>query len=346
MGRARSATVARMDPADARYPAVPAAKGHYESWYLKAGDAVARQAVWLRYTIHKRPGEAPVGSLWITLFDGDGPHAAKVSLPAGELRPAIGGGVRIGDSAIGDAGASGTVPELAAWDLRFAPTDPTQPAAGEPFPYLPRPWMYTAPLPRTKALSLLPAIRVSGELAVRGRTVSLNGWPGMVGHNWGAEHAERWIWLHGTAFEEQPTAWIDAIVGRIQVGPWTTPWIANGCLSLDGVRHRLGGINRTRATKIDERPERAAFTFPGAGLTVHGEVGAPREDVVGWVYADPAGPEHHTAHCAIADMTLHVAASAGSDARPCTLTVRGGATYELGMRERDHGIPIQPFSDP
>jgi hypothetical protein len=31
---------------------------------------------------------------------------------------------------------------------------------------------------------------------------------------------------------------------------------------------------------------------------------------------------------------------------PLTLEVRGGATYELGMREHDHGIPLQPFSDP
>jgi hypothetical protein len=25
--------------------------------------------------------------------------------------------------------------------------------------------------------------------------------------------------------------------------------------------------------------------------------------------------------------------------------VPGGAAYELGMRERDHGMPIQPFAD-
>jgi hypothetical protein len=25
--------------------------------------------------------------------------------------------------------------------------------------------------------------------------------------------------------------------------------------------------------------------------------------------------------------------------------VEGGAAYELGMREHDHGVPIQPFAD-
>jgi hypothetical protein len=28
-----------------------------------------------------------------------------------------------------------------------------------------------------------------------------------------------------------------------------------------------------------------------------------------------------------------------------TLALRGGAAYELGMRERDHGMEIQPFPD-
>ena len=64
---------------------------------------------------------------------------------------------------------------------------------------------------------------------------------------------------------------------------------------------------------------------------------------MGWVYSDPAGPQHHTAHCAIADMTLTVLRP---DQPPRTLTVSGGATYELGMREHDHGIQIQPFTDP
>jgi hypothetical protein len=27
------------------------------------------------------------------------------------------------------------------------------------------------------------------------------------------------------------------------------------------------------------------------------------------------------------------------------LRLRGGAAYELGMREKDHGMPLQPFPD-
>lgn len=326
-----------MEPSDARFPPVGPSGGHYESFYLKCGDAAAREALWLRYTVHKRPGDAPVGSLWATFFDADGPRAAKVTPGPEQLGWGGADWVRIGDGRIGADGCRGSIPELAEWDLTFEGDEP-------PFPYLPSSWMYIRKLPRTKALSLRPAVRVSGTVTVRGRTAQLDRWPGMVGHNWGAEHAERWIWMHGTAFEASPEAWLDATIGRIKIGPWTTPWVANGCLSLDGVRHRLGGLGKTRAVHVDERAEHARFTLPGDGIVVHGEVSAPRELVVGWVYSDPEpGSEHHTAHCAIADMTLTVE----RDGRPpVVLGVAGGATYELGMRERDHGIPIQPFTDP
>jgi hypothetical protein len=330
-----------MQPSDARFPALEPAAGHYESFYLKAADAASRRGLWIRYTVHKRPGAAPVGSLWATLFDDGGPYAAKATLPPPALH-AVGSGardyLRIGEARIGHDGARGAIDDLAAWDLAFAGDEP-------PFPYLPRDWMYRTPVPRTKALSLRPGIRISGEAIVGGRAVTLADWPAMVGHNWGAEHAERWIWLHGAAFAERPDAWLDATIGRIKLGRWTTPWVANGCLSLDGVRHRLGGIGRTRATAIQETPERCRFVLPGDGIGVRGEVRAPREDVVGWLYSDPAGVggTHFTAHCAIADLTLTVLRG---DRPPLVLRVDGGATYELGMRERDHGIPVQPFGDP
>ena len=164
----------------------------------------------------------------------------------------------------------------------------------------------------------------------------------MVGHNWGAQHAERWIWLHGAGFEGRDDAWFDAALGRIKIGPWTTPWVANGVLSLDGVRHRLGGLGATRRTEVSERPDGATFALPGREITVQGQVGADRKDFVGWVYADPDGSEHNTVNCSAADMALTVSRPAQP---PLTLRLDGGAAYELGMREKDHGTPIQPFSD-
>src|SRR4051812_503849 len=220
---------------DAQSPTVARDAGHYESFYLKAAHPSEPRAVWIRHTVWKAPGGEAVGSLWCTLFDAswERPVAFKQTLSDPAVRD--GAYLDIGEARFADGTVTGPH-----WDLTFTP-------GGEAFPYLPRSWMYRAKLPRTKAESLYPEARFSGRVELGGRAMELDGWPGMIGHNWGAEHAERWIWLHG--------AGLDAILGRVRVGRWTVPWIANGFLDLDGERHRLGGIERVRSTRVNEQPD-------------------------------------------------------------------------------------------
>jgi hypothetical protein len=324
------------DVTRARFPEFTAG---YESYYLRAARPDGGLGIWIRYTVHRRPGEEATGSLWFTLFDADapGPVAAKVTVPG----PEAGGAewIRIAGARIGVGSAAGavTVPDGAdvAWDLRFT--------GAETLCHLPRDWMYRAPIPKTKPVSLHPAARFDGTVTVDGREIALDQWPGMVGHNWGSQHAERWIWLHGMAFDGQDDdTWLDVVLGRIKVAGMTTPWTASGAVSLGGERFELGGPKRIRGTQVDESPDRLAFTLPGAGVEVAGVVSAPRERFVGWVYADPDGSEHHTVNCSIADLTL----TASREGQPALrLESPGRAAYELGMRERDHGMVIQPFPD-
>ena len=82
--------------------------------------------------------------------------------------------------------------------------------------------------------------------------------------------------------------------------------------------------------------------MPGKDVLVHGRVTAPEKDFVGWVYADPKGPEHHTVNCSVADLELTVERPG---LPPRRLTLAAGAAYELGMRETNHNIPIQPYPD-
>jgi len=51
------------------FPGVPLRAGMYESFYLRAVAPDEPVGAWIRYTVHKRPGRAPRGSVWCTIFD-------------------------------------------------------------------------------------------------------------------------------------------------------------------------------------------------------------------------------------------------------------------------------------
>jgi hypothetical protein len=338
-----------------RFPRVPARAGHYESFYLKACQPGGGRGVWIRHTVHKRPGAEPTASIWLVFFDreADSPQAAKLTLPARELSVPPGGWIKVGPAEIGPGHARCGVPltriaeegnaaeresglSAASWDLTFS-------GVAAPCRYLPAEWLYRAPLPRTKFIAPVPDARFDGNLELAGgRAIDVAGWQGMVGHNWGSEHAERWIWVEGAGLDGDPGAYLDVGAARVKLGPRASPWIAAGMLALDGETHRLGGLAAARSTKVEEAPTACSFFLPGRDIVVHGRIAAPEKDFVGWVYADPRGPEHNTVNCSVADLELTIERP-GRPARQLTLAAAGA--YELGMRESDHGIPIQPYPD-
>jgi hypothetical protein len=320
------------------FPGAARGRGHYESFYLRLSHPTEPLGVWIRHTIHKPPGAGASGSVWFTLFEADRPRASKLTVGPEAVGVPDGGYIRVGESELLPGHARGSAPSdqlSPSWDLTFEDGAPA-------FRHLARGWMYRAPVPRTKTLSPHPSTTFSGTVAVDGRTIEVDGWRGMVGHNWGAEHAERWIWTNGSGFDGQPDAYIDAAIGRIKVGRVTTPWIANGCLFVEGELHRLGGPGRMRGTVVRETPQGCQLVLPGKKLRVSGRVGAEQSRFVGWEYADPDGGRHNAVNCSIASMTLSVE----RDGRPpIELHTDFGATFELGMRETDHGVPLQPFRD-
>ena len=222
----------------------------------------------------------------------------------------------------------------ASWDLGFEP-------GPEAFHHLPYDFLYRAPLPKTKFLSPYPDARFSGSVTVDGEAIEVDAWPGMIGHNWGREHAERWTWIQANGFREGEGCF-DAALGKIKVGPLTTPWVGNALLRVDGAEHRLGGFDRIRSTKVDDQPNECEFELTGKDVKVRGRVYSEPRNFVAWVYADPVGPEHNTLNCSISDLEL-VVERKGSE--PLRMESIGAAAYEIGMRETDHGIPLQPYPD-
>ena len=323
--------------AKAVFPDAPKRAGMYESFYLRAVAPQEPVGVWVRYTVHKRPGERAKGSVWCTVFDARRGRPWMHKLTTDELSAPSDAWIAIGESRLGDGRAEGECGG-ARWSLEVEADEPE-------LRHLPSAWMYRAPLPRTKLTSPSPSARLRGTFALPdGRTLELDGWRGMVGHNWGAEHAERWIWLHGVAFAQEQSAWLDVALGRIKVAGRLTPWVANGAVGIAGERHRIGGLG-ARGLRVRESTEGCRLSIPGPkGLRIDATVEVPAQSSAGWRYADPDGGEHEVANCSVARVELDVRLPGGRGARGLT-SAHGGA-YELGMRAGEaHGVPIAPFAD-
>ena len=319
----------------ARWPAAGPSDGMYESFYLRAVSPDEPVSIWIRFTVQKASGRQPKASIWFTVFDESvgGPLARKTtSVP---LEPAAGsdGWISIADSVIGPRHTDGSFGD-ASWSIDLTDADET-------LRHLPREWMYRSPIPKTKPESPVPFARFSGSFEYGGRSWKMDGWPGMLGHNWGSEHAWTWIWLHGTGFDGDPDAWIDVALGRVMVAGRLLPWVANGAVSAGGERHRLGGLLR-RGVRVEAGPGKARLDLPGKGSLSAGVVlEAPKQSTVAGTYVSPGGHSHDVLNCSVAKIDVDLAGSGGTR----HLASEHGGTYELGLPDRQDWVGLEPIDD-
>jgi hypothetical protein len=137
--------------------------------------------------------------------------------------------------------------------------------------------------------------------------------------------------------------------GTAEAGRTLTPWVANGALSLNGQRHRIGGLS-TRGLQVQESAAGCLLSLPGQrGVRVQARVDVPQGSAAGWLYADPDGGRHDVVNCSVAAMELRVEQSDRASAT--TLQTPHGGAYELGMRTPagadppEHGVAMAPFAD-
>ena len=102
----------------------------------------------------------------------------------------------------------------------------------------------------------------------------------MIGHNWGSEHAERWVWLEGTGFGDGDGTYFDAGAARVKVGPMKTPWIGAGMLMLDGGDAPARRLRPHPLIEDLRDLDHCEFVLPGEDLEVRGWIAAPAKDFV------------------------------------------------------------------
>ena len=228
------------DLAALRTPDVPMARGLYESLYLTATSAEGDRALWLRHTWLKAPGEPAEAVLWVTWW---GPSLQQARGP--------------GTAELTARSSRGAL-EHHHWDLSWT-------SDHDAVPYLPKA-LYDRRFPRSNGALLVPHGTVAGSFD----EVDLTGWSAVVGHNWGAEHAHAWEWLHGRDGND----WFDQL--RVQPG-MRLPWLTLATTHFDG------------RTTTSRTPLAAQVTW---GSTVE------------WDYASPSGPPRAVRNSSVATAVL------------------------------------------
>ncbi len=299
----------------------------YESWFISARDPAAPRALWIRRTL-LRPALGPAtAALWCTVVD---PVLSPQPLVLKEVFTAFPPGTVAGPSRF--AGSAAMDGQHARWDLSVTsdlpPLRPLRPEA-----------LYRAPLPRTKLEASVPDGLVSGTLEIDGHQLELDGWRGTVGHNWGTEHADSWVWLHAAGFEDAPDSWLDLVLARIKVGPARSPWTAMGALGLDGQAVPLGGLGRRPRVSVNSR--RLTAAVPSGHGRLFLTVTAADDDAATVTYADPGGGERLVTHAARATVRLSFTRG-GHDER--TIVGSCGA-YEHATSEHPSYLVPRPLPE-
>src|SRR4051812_40955760 len=237
----------------------------------------------------------------------------------------------------GEARARG---RMAVWDLMVS-------GGGPALRHLRPGALYRLPLPKTKLEAPVPDGVARGSVVLDGVLVDVVGWRATVGHNWGREHAERWVWLHAAEFEDEPETWLELAIARVRIGGALTPWIANGAVSVGGQRFRLGGLGHVPGVRVVAGPGRLEAIVPGERVEIRVAVHADLDQTVGFRYAgvgpDPVAGEREVLHAGLAEVRLGVRRRGRS---PAELATAAGGAYELGGGRFTQGVPLEPYPDP
>ena len=320
-------------------------QGHVESIFVKLNLSDAR-ALWLKVTFLKECGERgpEVAEAWAIAFNlGKGGKDTRVAIketwPAAEAHYATDAfRIKVGDvdwrqgRLVGRLGSEDG--DQISWDLAFEPSP-------RGFRHIPYEWMYRGSVPKSKAMSPQVDTRYSGEVCVNGHRTAIQAAAGMLGHNWGMQHAESWTWSHCNLWEDADDVVFEGVTSKVRFGPMPMPLLSVLHLRVDGEAFDLNGI--FRALRIKSRPLGLSWRFEAETreLQILGRISGGPERFVGVTYRDPSNAKIHCLNSKIADATLRIRRKTSGrwlDWRAVHSVQT--AALEVGDRQRTHGVEI------
>jgi hypothetical protein len=321
--------------------APPARRGHVESYFLKANDPERRRAIWLKATVYQpRAPNGPVPAIaesWAIAFDGDAEHVAvKSTVPYDrarfsptELDVEVDGLVLRAGETRGTVASGG---RAIAWSLAIE-------SDGAPLVHYPADWMYSAPFPSSKLVSPLPDLRLRGEIVVNGTPWRVDGWRGLLGHNWGPRHTPLYGWGHCNVWQEGKENEADELViegvsGRVRAFGLLAPTTTLICVRHRGVRYDLNAALDLVRNRGEITPRRWKFEGENDLVRVRGEMWGETDDFVGLFYANPDGTMTHCLNTKIGRARVELALRG----RAPFVVHSSAAALEIGTMNPDHGV--------
>lgn len=316
--------------------------GHVESWFLVAHEPGGRRAFTSKLAVLASldPAVPPVAEAWSIAFDREHGHVAtKTIVP---LDTALFGKGRLDveidgcSLTMGQAkGALATGTRKLAWDLAIGAS------RAAPVQHLPHAWLYGTSLSPSKLVTPLSDTRVSGFVNVsRGdggppEPWSIDGWPAMVGHQWGSALPRFYAWAHCNTWEGEDDLVLEAATSRVRMGPvLLSPMLTAVFVRWRGRRFDLNArelFGKNRGSVSMRRFEVSAETRE---LEVRAELAAETDDFVGLHLPNPSGAMTYLLDTKLARVRVELILPGES---PVVVTSRAGA-LEIGTRDRDHGV--------
>jgi hypothetical protein len=183
----------------------------------------------------------------------------------------------------------------------------------------------------------MPNLTARGTIRVRGQEWKVDGWRGLLGHNWGRSHALAYAWGHCNVWEgeDDPDVVFEGMSARVRVGPLTTPTITLVAIRVGDDTHMLTRVRELFENRGAMTYRRWKFSACNPSASVRGELFAETEDMVGLHYENPDGAMTYCLNSKLASARLEL------DVRGKKMTLQSrAAALEIGTRDPNHGVEM------